>query len=121
MKSTSTITPSGSARGVAVVETVVTGAVMARTTPSAPDGRPTAVASRSRPAASLVFTTSSMGPSWVRAESRTDAPRLSPTMNDAVMMAVPRSDPATTSRASPRRRPMLRSASRRNVGQRAAS
>ena len=56
------------------------------------------------------------GPSCVRAVSRIDELNVSPTTNDAVMIAVPMSDPATISSASPLRRPMFRSASRRKLG-----
>ena len=115
--------PSGSAFGLPPEDTTVTGALRITSVPSVPGSSwpRTAAATRSRSAGRSVATTSSMGPSWVRAESRTEAPRLSPTMNEAVMIAVPSSDPATTRRASPRRRPTLRSASRRSVGRRIPS
>ena len=60
-------------------------------------------------------TISSVGPSSRRAMSRIDESSVSPTMNEAVMMAVPSSEPATTSTASPLRREMLRRASRRKL------
>ncbi len=73
------------------------------------------------PAASpVVETISSIGPSCVCATRLIDALNVSPTTKEPVMIAVPSSEPSTTSSVSRGRRVALRNASRRNTGRRAS-
>ncbi len=125
-KSTSRTVAPGSARRLAASPVVATLAEMAvmgstpsiRSSPSA--AACTAFVAASWPATSDVRTSSSIGPSLVNAPWRIELPRVSPTVAEPVMIAVPSRAPRRMSAVSRGRREALRIASRRRTGLRAA-